>query len=422
MSAIPSTRRILANVGTLLSGTAVARVFSALTAIIIARQLGPGVFGQYAASLSLTRLTAVLFSLGLDGWLLRNGGRDTRRLGAIGTACLSLKVSLGVIWLLGIMLAAPHLDQDAFPASLICLGALSIWLEELANTVWTTFKSVLKNNVTLRLMVGSQALLLLITSVLAMTGMKEAHGYLVGRAAVSAVNSAVALIIMARVFGMRLKFTDVRRALKETLPFGASIALATIYGQADVAIVARWLGKTAAGLYSPAISLTTAFFLIPAAIYGVMLPVLSQRYLESHELVRRTSTRLVAWTAALGGALGGGMALIARPLVHFLYGSEFATSSDVLVMLSGVLALKCLSFSLAAIVVAVGWQNRRVVVQALSATVNIALNVLIVQTLGIMGVAKVYVLSEAILVFGYMMLVVWWRHKSKIGIEGHKER
>lgn len=422
MSGIPSTRRILASVGVLLSGTAVARVFSALTVIVIARQLGPGVFGQYAASLSLTRLAAVLFSLGLDDWLLRNGGREKRHLGSIGTACLSLKVSLGVVWLLGIVLVTPHLDQDTFPASLICLGALSLWLEEIANTVWTIFKSVLRNNVTLGLMVGSRALLLLLTLALATTGMKEAHGYLVGRVAASAVSSAVALIIVARVFGMRLEFTDVRRALKETLPFGASMALATIYGQADVTIVAYWLGKTAAGLYSPAISLMTAFFLAPAAIYGVMLPVLSQSHLESPAPVRRTSTRLVAWTTALGGALGGGMILIAHPLVQFVYGSEFAVSGDVLAVLSGVLALKCLSFSLAAIVVAVGWQNRRVIVQALSATVNIALNVLIVQPLGIMGVAKVYVLSEAVLVFGYMTLVVWWQRMSKFGIEEHRER
>jgi O-antigen/teichoic acid export membrane protein len=397
-------------------------VFSALTAIVIARQLGPGAFGQYAASLSLTRLASVLFSLGLNGWLLRNGGRDKERLGSISTACLSLKAGLGVIWLLGIVLVSPRLDQDAFPASLVCLSALSLWLEELANTVWTIFKSVLRNNVTLGLMVGSQALLFLLTLALATTGMKEAHGYLVGRVAASAVSSAVALIIVARVFGMRLEFTDVRCALKETLPFGASIALATIYGQADVTIVAHWLGKTAAGLYSPAISLMTAFFLTPAAIYGVMLPLLSQSHLESPELVRRTSTRLVAWTTALGGALGGGMILIAHPLVLFVYGSEFAVSGDVLAVLSGVLALKCLSFSLAAIVVAVGWQNRRVIVQALSATLNIALNVLIVQTLGIMGVAKVYVLSEAVLVFGYMMLVVWWRRRSKFGIEEHRGR
>lgn len=414
MRTTSSRREVIINVAELISGTALSRFFSALTIIIIARQLGPEVFGQYAASLSLTRLVAVLFSLGLDGWLLRNGGLQRQRLGAMSIACLSIKAGLGIIWLVGVALVAPHLNQEVFPASLIYLSALSTWLDELVKTVWSTFKAALRNRATFWLMTLSQSSLLLVTLGLVALGVQEASGYLTSRVITSVVSSGMASVLMLRVFEVRIHRSDLRQALFGTLPFGASVALATIYGQADVTIVANWLGKQAAGFYSPAVSITTTLFLVPAAMYEVVLPVLSRSHRDGSTSIRHESLRFVAWAVLLGVILGGGLALIAPSLVRVIYGGDFGDSGDVLRVLSGVLAFKCVSFALAAILAAVGWQGRRVIVQVVSAFVNIALNLLIVQIWGIIGVAKVYVLSEAVLAMGYMVLVAYWQRKERL--------
>ena len=136
------------------------------------------------------------------------------------------------------------------------------------------------------------------------------------------------------------------------------------------------LNQYATGLYAPAISLINAQFLPLSAVSGVMLPVLSHHYTNDVLKAEALSKQLLKWSAMLAVVLGSGLALIARPLVHLVYGVEYALSGNVLAILGGVLAFRTVSFALGAILAAVGLQSKRVIVQAISAAVNVVLNLL----------------------------------------------
>jgi O-antigen/teichoic acid export membrane protein len=56
----------------------------------------------------------------------------------------------------------------------------------------------------------------------------------------------------------------------------------------------------------------------------------------------------------------------------------------------------------------VGWQKRRVYVQAVVALVNLALSLVLVRGLGVEGLAGIQVLSEALLLAGYAGLAFYW--------------
>ena len=74
-----STRRFAVNAGWLLAGTLLTRAISAVALILIARQLGVERYGQFVASQSITGLTTVVFTLGMEGLVLREGGQDRNR-------------------------------------------------------------------------------------------------------------------------------------------------------------------------------------------------------------------------------------------------------------------------------------------------------------------------------------------------------
>ena len=126
------------------------------------------------------------------------------------------------------------------------------------------------------------------------------------------------------------------------------------------------------------------------------------------------SLRLLPIMAIVGVVLGVALALASRPLVLLLYGPAYSASAEVLAILGGALALHCPTIALAAVLVSVGWQVRRVGVQAVAAGLNVALNFLLVQRLGVMGVAKVYVASELVLLLGYLGLFVLWMRNEKV--------
>ena len=404
-----SQSRTLLNIGALFSGSTVARVLSALSIFILARQLGVDRFGQYTAALALTKLTSILFSLGLDSWLLREGRRRGERFAtAVGTS-LAIKVVLGLLWLALIAAASPFLNQASFPTILVILAGISTLMEEVTATGWSAFKSALRNKVTVWLIVSAPALFLLLTLLLVLRGVDEAAYYFGARILSFAVAGALALFLVWRSFGIQVRWERAPSILRETGSFGLSHGFALVYERADITIIAYVLGQRAAGLYAPAVSLMTTLFLIPQAIYEVMLPMVSAIHARDPADVRRPAFRLFLLSAGLGVLLGLGMAIGAHPLVWLIFGSEYAASGPILVVLSNVLVFKAVSFALAAVLAAVGWQGRRVIVQAGAALFNIVVTLFVVGRYGIDGVAHVYVFTEFLLMAGYLILLLRWQ-------------
>src|SRR3972149_5506224 len=151
-----STRKFAANAVWLLAGTVLTRALSAVALIILARQLGVERYGQFVASQSFTGLTTVVFTLGMEGLLLREGGKDRNRLPELIAAGVVIVLVLGVIWIAGITLVSTWLDPNVFIPGFVALAALACWFDGLSMIAWSGFKAALKNQRVLVLMAGSQ--------------------------------------------------------------------------------------------------------------------------------------------------------------------------------------------------------------------------------------------------------------------------
>lgn len=401
-------RSLLTNIGALLSGMVVARLLGALGPIFLARIVGPQSYGSFASNLAILKLFAVAFSLGLDHWLLRYGSREgsKQELATHSASCLAIKAGLGLCWLLLIAGLTPWFNQAVFPFAIIMPIALTVWFEELASVAWTAFNSAAANKTAGFLLAGYQLLQLLVVITLAALGVRSLFPYIMLQGVAGALGCFLSLYWLQRTITLHLDWRDVRRALASSTPFAFSLALALIYGRADVAIVAYWLGNAATGIYSPAVSVITTTFLIPLAIYNVMLPLLSRTHAEDGRAMYKLAVQLTLGSLLIGLVVGGTIALTAYPLAHLLFGEKFQGVDHVLVILSGVATLRCVSFALAAVLTAIGWQTRRTLIQAVVAAASVGTDILIVVRWGVPGVAVVFVLTEALLLIGYLGLVL----------------
>jgi len=398
-------RRILRNITALLSGSMVSQGINALTLLLIARQLGPAGYGQYAACFALAGFAAILINLGADIWLLREGGRQAAPLSESLGSVLAVKVVAGIAWLGLILVVAPLLRQDTFPAGLLQLSAFSVLLDSLFATALTAFKASLRNHVTSLLESASDATWLMTT--LLLIGLRVQQVDII----VLFISLLVAIFIIWRTIGIRGTFRTVRRLVREAPPFAASELLSWISLRMDVLIIAFALGEHAAGLYAPAVSIVNALFLVPAAVHGVMVPVLSHLVMTNTAQAEVTAKRMVILLLATG--LGLSLTLMGgAPLLVSFLKESFSGSLSVLRILSAILLFKSGSFAMAAILVAIGRQPHRALVQAVAAIANIGLNLWIVYRLGIEGVAWVYVLTELLTVLGYTWLVQRYRPRS----------
>jgi O-antigen/teichoic acid export membrane protein len=407
----PITRRlVLSNAFALTIGSALAQGLMAVAVLITARQLGVMRFGQYAATFSVAAFTSVLFNLGLDTWLLRSGAREQHRLGELLGNALSVKVLLGAVWLATLVFLLPQLNPGTFVASLVCIAGIAILGEGLLAAMLSAFKALLRTRVPVWAMIGLRGTILLLTALLVALGSKNLAGYAWIRLIVVAVVAAVVLWLLP--FTLRARARAWRGMGRETLPFAASDLAASVYLQADTTLAAIMLGSVAVGLYAPASSLVNALFVIPAALYTLMIPVLVRTMEALGRLPSRIIFRTLGSFALLGIALWVGAWLASGRLLTLLLGESFKASGALLAILSPILFLKSVNFGAAAVLVAVGWQGRRVYIQAVAAALNVALNLVLIPKYGVTGVAWVYVASELFLALGYLGLIAAWLRRA----------
>lgn len=410
-------RMVVGNITALFSGSVVAQGLTALTLLLTARQLGPSGYGQYTGSFALVSFTGILFNLGLDVWLLREGGRDPERLKESAGSVLALKVGLGLIFVALWWGLAGWVQVSTFPPDLLRLSALTVLFDRLFLTLTTVFKAALKNRMTSLLDILSDSLWLGGTLILIGLGQETVEGFFGVRMGALGMMFGVALWMAMRVIKLSARWEIMRGALRGAFPYASSEFLTWIYMRFDVLIIGFALGAQAVGLYAPAVSLVNALFLIPAAVHAVFIPILSNLFAHHPAQAWKTAWRSVLLLTGIGLALTGGLFLGADLLVGLL-GARYIASVEILKILSLILWVHSVAFGMAAIMVALNLQGRRSFVQAIAVVVNIGLNLWIVRWLEIPGVAWVYVITEGVLVIGYAWIVVnayrTWRASTKV--------
>lgn len=383
----------------LVSATSIAQILMAVNALVLARHLAPEKYGVYVTAYSAAGLFSFMFNWGLDTWLLRQGAISRDPPSILGKV-LAIKGGLGVFWVLIVLNLLPRLGHDIFVRSLLLFCALDVWCEgffsaELA--LLNALKRVVASSILLSV---SRGMRLFSTVFLIVLGIQSPVVFAQARLGATFLSLAIAIFVqIPSCVGIA---PSLLRTFFASMPFALSDLLAAIYLQADVTLLAVLLtNERSVGLYAPAVGLVNALFVIPAAGFTVMVPLLTRLHNDDKHGFVSSVKKMILGYLALGVVLWFGLWVGGRILIEFLLGKAYAISGELLALLSPILFLKSLSFASAAILVAIEWQCHRITVQVLSAFANVSLNLVMISRYGIWGAALVYVVSETILTLGY---------------------
>ncbi len=374
-----------------------------LTVLVMARQLGPEQYGQYSGSLTLATFASILFSLGLDLWLLREGGATPAKINLLSGSVLFLRASIGIAWLVIMFLIAPLLRSSSFPAEIVRLSALTVWLSALFTTILTTFKAILRNKVSAVLEAALNIVILLATLALAAKSVNQVNIYLAARILALALGVIAGAAAIHQFFRLKVSRETARTALRQSPPYAASEFLAWLFLRLDVLLVATILGDRATGLYSPAVGLLNALFLVPAAVHLVLVPVLSNLFVSHPQQAWKTARRAVAVQFLVGLVMALGI-YFGAGLITLILGEAYAGTETVLKMLSPIIFFQSLTYGVAAVLVAANLQAKRSLVQAITIATDAVLNLLLLPRLGISGAAIAYLVSSVVLLGGYSLV------------------
>jgi O-antigen/teichoic acid export membrane protein len=317
---------ILANILTLFSGSVIAQGMTSVALLLTARQLGADFYGQYASCYVLTGFASIAFNLGLDIWLLREGSRTPESLSEYLGSVLVIKLGLGVVWFALLSAAAPYLNgllnSSSFAPDLLRLSAISVWLDCILASLLTSYKARLANRMTSLLQVVARGGWLVGTFILMGANIRHVNAYVLLRVLVLATSVTATFALVAHSTGYRARLTTIRRILGAASPFAASEFLAWASMRVDTLIIALMLGQRQVGLYSPAVGIVNALYVVPATVYAVVMPVLSRSFALNQAQAWITARRMLLVLLALGMVLTLGT-LAASGLMPRLLGESY---------------------------------------------------------------------------------------------------
>jgi O-antigen/teichoic acid export membrane protein len=186
---------------------------------------------------------------------------------------------------------------------------------------------------------------------------------------------------------------------RDVFPLGAAVLISALYFRIDVYFIQQWHGFQPVGGYNAVFRLVEALRLLPAAVMAVTFPMLVQT--TDIQLVRTIGGRLAGAGLALAAVCGLGATVI----VSLVYGESYAYAAPAFAVLSLALPLFFLNYALTHQVI--GWDGQRayLVIVSLALAGNIAANLLLVPTRGIVGAAIATVLTEVIVTAGCLYVL-----------------
>lgn len=370
--------------------------------LVLARHLGPELYGYYATGYSLVGLWSFFISAGMDTWFLQRG-RDIEQIRRLSGEIIKAKMMIFIIWASVLIIAINQINFIALEFIIICV--LDIWCDSLLITQIYGLNIQQKYHKVAGIMTASRLSRLLSALVLIGLGARNPTLFALFRFFFTLIGFFIALITLKpKVSLNKIEITKI--PYKELLPFGLSEMFAQLYIMADISLLALLAGKIQVGLYSPATNILSALFIIPNSLYLYLLPRFSKKKSFQGQIPDNEIILTIIGFGLVGLILFGGIALSSKWIIPIFLGKAFEQTKQLLLYLSPIIVLKSVQFGLIVIIVSSGLQKFRLIPQFIAAVLNVTMNVILIPYFGAGGAVLAYNVSELVLLLGYGYLVV----------------
>jgi O-antigen/teichoic acid export membrane protein len=384
-----------------LSGTALGRVAVLIFMVLAAQRLGPAEFGTYGFIVAYLAFFRLVGNLGLTPILSRElarGDRDAQR--RIAGTALTLKLGLAAIAIagaVGVIAIASH-DQELVAATAIA----SIGLVGVVGELYAAFLQA-KNR--LQLVALAETIQLFVWAIVGAALVLAGWG-LTGVVIALVAGNLAQLALLAAAGSRRLPLRPAldpvlaRGLLRQALPLAVMAAFSVVLLRVDVLLLFALRSKEEVGLYTAAVRIAEPVLVLSTAFTASVYPRLSRWYVDDRamfERVRRLGAKYLL--AVIVPVVVAGV-LLSEDLVGFLYGPAYATAARPFAILLVAELFLFLEIFNTYVLIASDRQSLASAFTIVGGVVNVALNLALIQTLGIEGAAIASLVSYA----GYFAL------------------
>lgn len=383
----------------LLGGNASVFVVQFIASVVAARLLTAAEMGIYAISTSAMWLLNAFQNLGLCSYLLRERELEPAKIGTVLVVSVLQSLLLAsLLWFIAPLLAAVVNDaRVTHSLRILCLFAL-------ASPLFGTLGALFQRRMRFDLFSG---LLLLDVSVAAVVTIA---GALHGLSYASMPWGAAAGVWSALLVSLWLLRHELRavqlgfRYWREVWGFGVHMLLTAGIGNICIRmidiILGRFAGVAATGLYNRGAGvLDVVHGSIVLSMQRLMQPLLVQ-HRDRLGTQRRAYLRAVRVMTGLLWPAFGGLAVLAGPVIHLLYGNHWVAAAPLLSLLAFASMIDIALCCRMQVLIAAGRVNFLPRIEAVLAIVNLGLFTF-GATIGLTAAAGTRIVGSVIIVLAY---------------------
>lgn len=368
--------------------------FTAALTLFLVRALTPAGFGRFTLALAIAGVLTLPSDLGLSSAAARfiAARRDDRAgaAAAFGEAFWAKLAVAGIVAALLFGLAGPlaHGFGDAGLTWPLRGVALALFGQSLLLLVLQTFVSLGRTSTNLRVVTVESAVETLASIGLVLAG-GGAAGAAFGRTIGYAAGAAVGILLVARALGRETLRPRAPHRIGEVARYARSLAVVdwafAAFEQIDQLLIGALLTTRAVGSFGAPLRLA-AFLHYPGyAVANGVVPRLARS--DTHEPDAAAFVRALRLLFVVQAAVTAPLVVWAQPITSLLLGGGYGNADDVLralapyVFLSGLAPLVSLGANY------LGEGRRRPRIALLTLGINVAIDVALLRTVGIVAAA-----------------------------------
>jgi len=405
---VSTVKRTARNLGSLTVAKVAVRTAGLVLTAFLVRHIGEEDFGRYNLARSFALMFAVLAKMGVLQITVRDvaGHREWGpRYASTGFTLLVAQSAAMVALILGLAYVLGYRDEQLLGIGVMSVAVSAMCFEAFGSAIFAAHEQL-----------HIEAVFLLVRqviwSILAVIGIALGFGYLyfLWGLLITSVLMAVLTLSSAqrRFFRFRPGWdpATARALFFAGLPLALSAILVDLYLRLDVVMLDQMTDAVTVGQYAAAFRLISTVTFLAMSFYAVLFPVFSRMEANASDRLAWAfdqSLRVVSIALVPICILG---VFWAPWLMTTVFGEPFRAAAPVLAIAIWATALQGIAVLSGRMLVAKGRQVITMWISAVSLLVNVALNYLLIPTLGMIGAATASVVTQALVSIGSWYLLV----------------
>ena len=304
------------------------RLVKAIVIIYAARVLGAAGYGVFSYALTLAGFFTLFLDPGLTMAIMRDASKmDERRQREIFSTTSLIKLGLLVAGILFVIFVAPYFSTLPGAQALLPIVAFIITFDSLRDFLFAFIRMKEQMEWEAGIFV-SMNLVIVVAGFIALrlrpTPLAFGWAYVIGL-----LFGLLAALWASRSY-FKFMFTHFKASIVGPLmqsawPFAVTSALGVLLTNTDILIISWMRPATDVGIYSAAIRIIQALYLVPAILQYATLPLLSRLANHDNEKFRRVLERTVGTIFLVSVPLVVGGVIVGTPLIIAIFGSSYAS-------------------------------------------------------------------------------------------------